>query len=316
MKTNLAWLACLLLLALLTGCHGGKPYCDTSETSGLPNHQCSAAQVTSNVPGAVTMHDRIMAALRDGDGIAVNVSNSTQCYKCSAPYDAGGLITVQSFWDRSTPLQIHADDHWLPQDDANAIAENARKAEKDQLLQILHAIQDIHQYQDTHPRPYAPTVQPTKQVTPTVTVTAAPGPPPPPGMPGWLIAGYVIGCIVTYAMAGGVAGVAMSAYFKHTCCGSSMCEDHQVGSVFGGMFWIIVLPIWGGVWICQRLGHRIADHKHSPRQKRKLLEAQNRRDQIQLDQTKAQTAYLESLAVLAKDGVHIPDFISEGNIGE
>lgn len=156
----------------LSGCDSGGPCADASGDWNA----CKAVQVDQDIKGKEAVETRIEGALRENDGIVVNVTSGRE-------RTLGPAITITL---SDTDLSILTKDHWLDDESAQAMLEKELK-DKDasSVTHIVRLIGAIHRWQDAHPRPVtvasgapAPGSQPV-QVTVTKTV-APPGPPPAP----------------------------------------------------------------------------------------------------------------------------------------
>lgn len=292
----------------LAGCDAHPSDCSQPYQQIAGTTKCSAVQVDYHVDTPTAIHDRLMAAVRNGDGIAINVTGGVDMAvspdTITITSSNSGLITVSQ-------------DHWLPQRVADELTAAATKSGGDRINQLVSLIYSIHDWQDKNPRPAssssaAPSAATVTAPAPppvTVTVTAEPTKPQPPydAMPilrGWGIAfGYVL--------FGVIVGRALRVFWKRNCrqCMSAnggVCFNHGFYAWLLGVLWFFGLPVVACMWVGDKIGGRDGI---SARQERKLAEARVRQTTLDTEKKKADTAYLEAAAVLGKAGTPIPDDI-------
>jgi hypothetical protein len=143
----------------LVGCGDKTPQCDLNTTEPVPNFQtCSPVQV-GYVDYANVIRARLDSTVRKDDGIAVNVQA-----RGDSDMPLGPAITIVAKpGDQTSDVLVVAQDHWLPQADADAMLADAKQKQHDNIDRVVLLINDIHAWQDAHPRP-------------AVTVTKAPAP--------------------------------------------------------------------------------------------------------------------------------------------
>jgi len=135
-----------------------------------------------------------------------------------------------------------------------------------------------------------------------------------------IIIGSIVLGLILYATLAMVVLRGVTVYYRRKCtyCNEKpgrikLCgyRDHDGIQWVIGILWPIALLVVSSYKWAMKMGDRVMNLDHTPRQERKLLAEKNKTEQIRLEKLKAHTAYLDSLAVLKSAGYDPPKFDEE-----